>query len=106
MCPAMNRFISATIFPPFNRRYVNTKRPNEAIRDTTLTASILTVIDYLTSQGFNLELVLESQTYSHERQQIDYFVERIGRGLRHSLVFLYQCHAREVGLPTTAPKDA
>jgi hypothetical protein len=100
------RFISATIFPPFDLRHINSDKPELAIRDSTLTAALLSITEYLTRQGFDLEVVLEAQTDSHERQQIDYFVERIGRGLRYSLVFLYVCRGRLVGLPTTAPKGS
>jgi hypothetical protein len=102
----VGRFISATIFPPFDVRNMKRKVAEATVRDRALTASIIGITEFLTRQGFAPQFTIESQTLSRRKNEIDYFVERIGRGLRHDLGFLYICRCKMVGLPITAPKGA
>ena len=53
-----------------------------------------------------MDFVLEAQTDAHTQNTIDYSVERVGRGLRHDLGFLYVSRCQGIGLPITEPKRA
>ena len=58
----------------------------------------------MTASGGSPSFVLEAQSRAHKDGSIDYFAEKIGRGLRHNLVFLYISRCCPVGLITTEPK--
>ena len=75
------------------------------IRDRLLTASLVALTSHLTSQGASPSFVLEQVGNAAAPDFIDAYVERIGRGLFHSLTFLYSARGQFVGLPTTAPKS-
>jgi hypothetical protein len=102
------RILSATIFPPvrISNRSLTRKKIQASARDQTLTAAIMSLTEYCTRNGISPRFTLESQTNAHGINQIDYFVERIGRGLYHDLHFHYCRRGKDVGLPETAPKGS
>jgi hypothetical protein len=97
--------LSATVFPPFNLHLGNPE-PELAtvIRDRVLTAAIISLTEATTRQGLTPIFTIEAQSLDHKRNQIDYFVERIGRGLFHDVGFHWVRRGKLVVPPTTAPK--
>ena len=106
--PADERLLAATVFPGFKikKGKVAKRRIEDIVRDRVLSAAILTLTDHLTKQDFPVDFVLEAQTDAHTQNRIDYSVERVGRGLRHDLGFLYVSRCQGIGLPITEPKRA
>lgn len=106
------RIISATLFPPFEiDKVVTSGDPEEVqalkdkIRDKTLAAGITVMTELLTRQDWGMNITLEAVKLSHESGHIDYYAERVGRGLRFDLNFIYSYRGLHVGLPVTAPKS-
>jgi hypothetical protein len=101
-----SRFISVTVMPPITMDGKKKKEVIDYVRYTALTVGIMTTTEFVTRQGLSVEYTIEAQTLAHRDHQIDYFVERIGRGLNHNLVFHWMRNGKYVGLPTTAPKGS
>jgi hypothetical protein len=101
-----SRVLSSVIFPPvkISNPSLTRKRIQAEARDQTLTAALMGLTEFCTRNGFSPRFTLEAQTTAHGTNQIDYFVERIGRGLHHDLGFHYVCRGKNVGIPETAPK--
>lgn len=95
----ISRIISVTVLPP-----CETKEPQSAIDELMLAVSIFAATDRSTSRGFSPRFHLEATTLDHEKNHIDYMVERVSRGLRTSLPFLYVSRGIAIGLPSTIPK--
>lgn len=102
------RLLSAIVCPPLNFIKYNRSKNKilSDVRDQTLTAGIIGLTELCTRNGLKPNFTIESQTPAYRDNQIDYFVERIGRGLYQDLGFHYVCRGRNIGLPDTAPKGS
>lgn len=97
------RYISVTTLPPIP---LDPLPSLETIRDFVLTTAIVHTTSDLTRQCITPSFVFEAQTQSHRDNEIDYFVEKVGRGLRQTLLYAYVCRGCDVGLPITEAKCA
>lgn len=97
-----SRAISVTLLPPAT--FQKAKPPLPLIQKQVLTAAVMGLTDMMTATGFSPSFVLEAQSRAHKDGSIDFFVEKIGRGLRYNLIFLYISRCCPVGLITTEPK--
>jgi hypothetical protein len=102
------RLLSAIVCPPIRALMHNDGRNKTLsdVRDQTLTAGLIGLTELCTRNGLRPNFTIESQTSAYRDNQIDYFVERIGRGLYQDLGFHYVCRGRNIGLPDTAPKGS
>lgn len=115
------RLLSVTLVPPFDiDRAVNRAVPGgdpdekhkaeqsmlKNLRDLVLAAGITFVTEFLTrpGHGWGAKFTLEAETLDHDKDHIDWQVERIGRGLRFDLNFVHVCNGYPIGLPVTAGK--
>lgn len=94
-----SRIISVSVLPP-----CETRESQSNISELMLAVSILAATDRSTACGFTPRFFLEATTLDHETNHIDLIVERVARGLRTSLPFLYVSRGIATGLPSTLPK--
>jgi hypothetical protein len=100
-----DRFLAATIMQANGLKSFPSKGEIVSYaRDNTLTAALFGVTEFLTRNGFSLDFVLESQGTDFKSNQIDWYVERIGRAFRFYIGYHWISRCKYVGLPTTAPK--
>jgi hypothetical protein len=95
------RVISATILPPSKVEHSSAE-----IHELALTVSLCATTEIATSRRFAPSFFLESTTLDHEQNLIDYPVEKIGRGLRHSLGYVWLSRGIVPSLPISLPKGS
>lgn len=101
-----SRIVSSSVYPCKHLQYLETNdRKDYVVRDHVITGSIVTLTDFLTQEGISPDFFLESVDNSASADFMDIYIERIGRGLFHSLSFLYCSRRKNVGLPTTVRKS-
>ncbi|MBC7830980.1 MAG: hypothetical protein H7Y62_03070 [Hyphomicrobium sp.] len=94
-----NRIVSATVLPPSQTPYTS-----DELFERVLTAAIFSTTQLATSMRYAPRFVLEARTSDHDKGMIDYAVEKIGRGLRHSLPYIYVSRGLTHSIPVTEPK--
>lgn len=98
------KFVS--IIPPIRVRDLpKNENPISTARDIVLTAALYHTVWVLTYLGLDVYHNIEAQ-YSSNNNEIDWFVERVFRGLRYKPSFLWACHQRHVSIPVTLPKGS
>lgn len=99
----LDRFIS---FFAYRTKKGNQHTPKELafIRDSVLLHSIIGITEKITRVGFDPRFVLEAVGDAHVNEQIDPFVERVGRTCMSMLQYHYVARGRALVLPITAPK--
>ena len=92
------RFISITCLPP-----CRTQLSTEQLFERVLMIALLSTTQMATGMLHSPRFFLEARGDDHTKNMIDYAVERIGRGFRHSRTFLYISRGITVGIPVTVP---
>ncbi len=92
------RFISVTCLPPCRTLF-----STEQLFERVLMIALLSTTQMATGIQYSPRFFLEARGDDHTKNRIDYAVERIGRGFRHSLTFLYVSRGMTTGIPVTVP---
>jgi hypothetical protein len=95
------KLITVSVLPP-----CRSAESQDRIYEVMLAVSLIATTQRSTSTGFTPRYFLEATTLDHENNHIDYVVEKVSRGLRTSLSYLYAGRGIAIGLPTTLPKGA